>query len=107
MFGIRLSGKVGAQDVQADNMVVVIGAMNGAVATSLTRTLVGRRTVIAECFHIWRTQVKAIDDFHGLRMVGIGHLLNKPTLSTVPTIYCLFPDREPCVPVLQIIASCL
>ncbi len=63
MFVIRFSGKVGAQEVQAGNMVVVIGAVNGAVATSLTGTLVGRLTVTAECFHIWRTQVNAIDDF--------------------------------------------
>jgi len=63
MFVIRLSGRVGAQDVQAGNMLVVIGAVNGAVADCLTGTLVGRQTVSAECFHIWRTQVNAIDDF--------------------------------------------
>ena len=48
--------------MQAGN-TVVIGAVNDAVATSLTRTRVGRRTVIAECFQMWRTQDHAIDDF--------------------------------------------
>ena len=62
MFVIRLSGEIGAQDVQAGNMVVVIGAVNGAVATSLTGTPVRRLPVTAECFHIWRTQGNAIDD---------------------------------------------
>lgn len=32
MFVIRLSGEIGAQDVQAGNMVVVIGAVNGAAS---------------------------------------------------------------------------
>ena len=61
MFVIRFTGKIGAQDVQDGNMVVVIGAVMGAVATSLTGTPVRRLTVTAECFHIWRTQGNPID----------------------------------------------
>ena len=63
MFVIRFTGKIGAQDLQDGNMVVVIGAVMGAVATSLTGTPVRRLTVTAECFHIWRTQGNPIDDF--------------------------------------------
>lgn len=63
MFVIRFAGKIGAQDVQDGNMVVVIGAVIGAVASSLTGTPVRRLTVNAECFHIWRTQGNQIDDF--------------------------------------------
>ena len=63
MFVIRFTGKIGAQDLQDGNMVVVIGAVMGAVATSLTGTPVHRLTVTAECFHIWRTQGNPIDDF--------------------------------------------
>jgi hypothetical protein len=63
MFVIRFSGKLGAHDMQAGHMVVAIGAVNGAVATSLTGTPVPRLPVTAECFHIWRTQGNAIDDF--------------------------------------------
>jgi starvation-inducible outer membrane lipoprotein len=63
MFVIRFAGKIGAQDVQDGNMVVVIGAVNGAVATNLTGVSVRRLTVTAECFHIWRTQGNQIDDF--------------------------------------------
>lgn len=63
MFVIRFRGKIGAQDVQDGNMIVVIGTVNGAVATSLTGTPVLRLTVIAECFHIWRTQGNPIDDY--------------------------------------------
>ena len=59
MFVIRYRGKIGAQDLQDGNMVVVIGA----VASSLTGTPVRRLTVTAECFHIWRTQGNPIDDF--------------------------------------------
>jgi starvation-inducible outer membrane lipoprotein len=63
MFVIRYTGKIGAQDLQDGNMVVVIGAVMGAVATRLTGTPVRRLTVNAECFHIWRTQGNPIDDF--------------------------------------------
>ena len=63
MFVIRFTGKIGAQDLQDGNVVVVIGAVMGAVATSLTGTPVRRLTVTAECFHIWRTQGNPIDDF--------------------------------------------
>lgn len=63
MFVIRFTGKIATQDVQDGNMVVVIGAVMGAVATSLTGTPVRRLTVTAECFHIWRTQGNPIDDF--------------------------------------------
>ena len=63
MFVIRYAGKIGAQDVQNGNMVVVIGAVMGAVATSLTGSPVRRLTVTAECFHIWRTQGNPIEDF--------------------------------------------
>jgi len=63
MFVIHFAGKIGAQDVQDGNMVVVIGAVMGAVAASLTGAPVCRLTVNAECFHIWRTQGNQIDDF--------------------------------------------
>ncbi len=63
MFVIRYVGEIATQDVQNGNMVVVIGAVMGAVATSLTGTPVRRLTVTAECFHIWRTQGDQIDDF--------------------------------------------
>jgi starvation-inducible outer membrane lipoprotein len=63
MFVIRFTGKIATQDVQDGNMVVVIGAVMGEVATSLTGTPVRRLTVTAECFHIWRTQGNPIDDF--------------------------------------------
>jgi starvation-inducible outer membrane lipoprotein len=63
MFVIRYRGKIGAQDLQDGNMVVVIGAVMGAVASSLTGTPVRRLTVTAECFHIWRTQGNPIEDF--------------------------------------------
>ena len=63
MFVIRYAGKIATQDLQDGNMVVVIGAVSGAVADSLTGTPVRRLTVTAECFHIWRTQGNPIDDF--------------------------------------------
>lgn len=63
LFVIRYAGKIGAQDVQDGNMVVMIGAVMGAVASSLTGTPVRRLTVTAECFHIWRTQGNPIEDF--------------------------------------------
>jgi starvation-inducible outer membrane lipoprotein len=62
MFVIRYTGKIGAQDLQNGNMVV-IGAVMGAVATDLTGVSVRRLTVTAECFHIWRTQGNPIEDF--------------------------------------------
>ena len=52
MFVIRFTGKVGAQDIQSSNMIVVIGTMIGAALTNLTGTPVSRPTVSAECFHI-------------------------------------------------------
>jgi len=63
MLVTRSSEKIGAQDVQAGNMVVVIGAVSGAVATTLTGTSVRWLTVTADWFHVWRTQDNAIDDF--------------------------------------------
>jgi hypothetical protein len=63
MFIIRYTGKVGEQDLQRGNMVIVIGAMMGAVVTNLTGVPVSRPTVSAECFHIWRTQGEPIEDF--------------------------------------------
>src|SRR5215831_8163175 len=63
MFVIRFTGKVGAQDIQSSNMIVVIGTMIGAALTNLTGTPVSRPTVSAECFHIWRTQGNPLDDF--------------------------------------------
>jgi starvation-inducible outer membrane lipoprotein len=63
LFVIRYTGKIAAQDLQNGNMVVVIGAVMGAVASSLTGTSVRRLTVTAECFHAWRTQGNPIEDF--------------------------------------------
>jgi starvation-inducible outer membrane lipoprotein len=63
MFIIRYTGKVGEQDLQRGNMVIVIGAMMGAVVTNLTGVPVSRPTVSAECFHIWRTQGEPIEDY--------------------------------------------
>lgn len=63
MFVIRYPGRVGDQDLQHGNMVIVIGPMMGAVVTSLTGVPVSRPTITAECFHIWRTQGNQIDDF--------------------------------------------
>jgi|GEM_PF-277831 len=63
MFVIRYTRDIAAQDLQNGNMVVVIGAVMGRVATSLTGTPVRRLTVNAECFHIWRTQGNPIEDF--------------------------------------------
>ena len=62
LFVIRFAGKVGAQDVQDGNMVVIIGVVNGAVATDVGVS-VRRLTVTAGCFHIWRTQGDQIDEF--------------------------------------------
>ena len=64
MFVIRFAGKIGAQDIQAGNMIVVIGPVMGALSTSnLTDVPVRRLTVSAECFHVWRTQGDQIDEF--------------------------------------------
>ena len=63
MFVIRFTGKVGPQDIQSSNMIVVIGTMIGATLTTLTGTPVSRPTVSADCFHIWRTQGNPLDDF--------------------------------------------
>jgi starvation-inducible outer membrane lipoprotein len=63
MFIIRYKGKVGEQDLQRGNMVIVIGPMMGAVVTNLTGVPVSRPTVSAECFHIWRTQGEPIEDY--------------------------------------------
>jgi len=62
LFVIRYAGKIGAQDAQDGNMVVMIGVVNGAVATDVGVS-VRRLTVTAECFHIWRTQGDQIDEF--------------------------------------------
>jgi starvation-inducible outer membrane lipoprotein len=63
MFVIRYTGKVGVQDIQSSNLIVVIGTMVGTTITNLTGTPVRRPTVNAECFHVWRTQGNPIDDF--------------------------------------------
>ena len=63
MFIIRYTGKVGEQDLQRGNMVMVIGPVLGGVVTSLTGVPVSRPTVSAECFHIWRTQGEPIEDY--------------------------------------------
>ena len=64
MFVVRFAGRVGTQDSQAGNMIVVIGPVMGALPTaSLSDVPVRRLTVNAECFHIWRTQGDQIDQF--------------------------------------------
>ena len=64
LFVIRFVGKIGAQDVQDGNMIVVIGPIMGAVSTgTLTDVPIRRLTVQAECFHVWRTQGDQIDEF--------------------------------------------
>ena len=63
MFIIRYTGKVGEQDLQRGNMVIVIGPVLGGVVTNLTGVPVSRPTVSAECFHIWRTQGEPIEDY--------------------------------------------
>jgi len=63
MFVIRYAGKVGEQDRQFGNMVVVIGPMIGAVVTTMTDVPVSRPTVSAECVHFWRTQGEPIEDY--------------------------------------------
>ena len=63
MFVVHFAGIIGVQDVQDGNMVVVIGAVLGAVTTTLTGAPVRRPTVSAECLHIWRTQGNQIEDF--------------------------------------------
>ena len=63
MFVIRYAGKVGEQDLQRGNMVIVIGPMLGAAVTNLTGTVVSRPTVSAECVHFWRTQGEPIEDY--------------------------------------------
>ncbi len=63
MFIIRYTGKVGEQDLQRGNMVIVIGPVLGGVVTSLTGVPVSRPTVRPECFHIWRTQGEPIEDY--------------------------------------------
>ena len=63
LFIIRFTGKVGEQDLQHGNMVIVIGPMMGNVVTNVTGVPVSRPTVSAECFHIWRTQGEPIEDY--------------------------------------------
>jgi len=63
MFVIRYAGKVGEQDLQRGNMVVVIGPMIGAVVTNMTDVPVSRPTVSADCVHFWRTQGEPIEDY--------------------------------------------
>ena len=86
MFVIRYAGKIGTQDVQDGNMVVVIGAVMGAVATSLTGTPVRRLTVAAECFHIWRTQGDPIDEFPWLAHTRYWPLIQQTYCVNRPNI---------------------
>lgn len=85
MFVVRFIGKIGAQDVQDGNMIVVIGPVMGAVSTgTLTDVPVLRLTVNAECFHVWRTQGDQIDEFP-----WVGHTRYWPLIEQT---YCA--DRE-------------
>lgn len=64
MFVVHFIGEIGSQDVQAGNMIIVIGPVMGALSTStLTDVPVRRLTINAECFHVWRTQGDQIDEF--------------------------------------------
>jgi starvation-inducible outer membrane lipoprotein len=90
MFVIRFAGKIGAQDVQDGNMVVVIGAVNGAVATDLTGVSVRRLTVTAECFHIWRTQGNPIDEFPWLANARYWPLIQQTYCVNTPNIILPF-----------------
>jgi starvation-inducible outer membrane lipoprotein len=63
MFLIRYRGTVAEQDLQHGNMVIVIGAVMGALVSNVAGVPIIRPTVTAECFHIWRTQGRPIDDF--------------------------------------------
>lgn len=87
MFIIRYAGKIAAQDVQDGNMVVVIGAVMGAVATSLTGSPVRRLTVSAECFHIWRTQGNPIDDFPWILNARYWPLIQQTYCVNGPNIF--------------------
>ena len=84
MFVIRYTGKVGAQDIQSSNLIVVIGTMIGATLTNLTGAPVRRPTVSAECFHVWRTQGNPIDDFPWImntrywRLIEQTYCINRP-----------------------------
>lgn len=85
LFVIRFVGKIGAQDVQDGNMIVVIGPVMGAVSTGTLTDLATRRlTVKAECFHVWRTQGDQIDEFPWL-----GHTRYWPLIEQT---YCA--DRK-------------
>ena len=86
MFVIRFAGTIGAQDVQEGNMLVVIGAVKGAVATDLTGVSVRRLTVTAECFHIWRTQGNPIDEFPWLANVRYWPLIQQTYCVNRPNI---------------------
>ena len=92
MFIIRYTGKVGEQDLQRGNMVVVIGPVLGGVVTSLTGVPVSRPTVSAECFHIWRTQGEPIEDYpypkNSSRFVPLvqqTYCINRPTTILTTT----------------------
>jgi starvation-inducible outer membrane lipoprotein len=63
MFVIRFKAQLARQDIQDGHMIVVVGTVAGTEANSLTGASVLRPTVAAECFHIWRTQGDAIEDF--------------------------------------------
>ena len=85
MFVVRFIGKIGAQDVQDGNMIVVIGPVMGAVSTgTLTDVPIRRLTVQAECFHVWRTQGDQIDEFP-----WVGHTRYWPLIEQT---YCA--DRQ-------------
>jgi len=63
LFIIRYKGTIGEQDLQHGNMVIVIGAVMGAVVSNVTSASISRPTVNAECFHVWRTQGDQINEF--------------------------------------------
>ena len=96
LFVIRFVGKIGAQDVQDGNMIVVIGPVMGAVSTgTLTDVPTRQLTVKAECFHVWRTQGDQIDDFPWVGILGIGPLSSRPTVPTERTSSCRFHKAIP------------
>jgi starvation-inducible outer membrane lipoprotein len=63
MFFVSYPGKIGVQDLQHGNMVIVIGVMLGPVVKNLTGVPVGRPMLSAQCLHVWRTQGRQISDF--------------------------------------------
>jgi starvation-inducible outer membrane lipoprotein len=81
---IRYAGTAGAQDVQNGNMIVAIGVVQGVTSADVGDS-VRRLTIIAECFHTWRTQGDGIHDFPWL-----GDSLYWPLIEHT---YCV---NEPC-----------